>query len=327
MKKNILVTSSAGFIGFHLSKRFLDMGHTVIGIDNMNDYYSVSLKEDRNSILTEFNNYKFYRDDINDEKKLNSILEETKPDIVVHLAAQAGVRYSIENPGTFVKDNIDAFVVLLESCKKNNVRNFIYASSSSVYGNSDEFPLSELHRTDTPLSLYGASKKCNEVIAHVYHNLFDFNAIGLRFFTVYGPWGRPDMALYKFADCIRNGKPLPIYNHGKHERSFTYIDDIVESIYRLTEIHCSDTDKGNHINKIFNIGGASPTNLMEYVRILERHMGVDAIIEFLPFQIGDVEKTDADVSLLESEVNFRPSTSIDKGIKSFVDWYKSYYDA
>ena len=321
---NILITGSAGFIGFHLSKKYLDSNHSVFGVDNMNDYYSVKLKEDRNLILGKYDNYSFYNNDINEAQQLNSIIEKVNPDLIVHLAAQAGVRYSIDNPKVFVKDNIEAFVTLLEACKKNDVKNLIYASSSSVYGDSNQFPLSESHRTDSPLSLYGASKKCNEIMAYVYHNLFDLNTIGLRFFTVYGPWGRPDMALYKFADCIRMGTSLPVYNKGKHERSFTYIDDIVDSIYKLAKTNFFSS-KNNCINKVFNIGGSSPTNLMDYIQTLEKHMNKKAIIKFLPFQMGDVEKTDADISLLESEVNYKPSTDIDNGIKAFVDWYKAYY--
>ena len=327
MKNKILVTGSAGFIGFHLSKKYLENGYNVIGIDNMNDYYSVKLKEDRNKILNQFSNYKFYNSDINDTEQTENIFSNNKPDFIIHLAAQAGVRYSIENPDIFVKDNIKAFVSILEICKKFNVKDFLYASSSSVYGDAVEFPLNESQGTDSPLSLYGASKKCNEVIAHVYYKLFGFRAIGLRFFTVYGPWGRPDMALYKFADCIRKDISLPVYNHGKHERSFTYIDDIVHSIYKLSDKYFLDTKLDNGINKIFNIGGAAPTKLLDYISILEKCMNKKATIEYLPFQIGDVEKTDSDCSELQQTIDFVPNTKISEGIKEFVDWYESYYDS
>jgi len=324
--RKILITGSSGFIGFHLSKKFLDFGYSVSGIDNMNNYYSKQLKEDRNSILKRHENYVFFKSDINDSEALHNILSQEKPDLVVHLAAQAGVRYSIDNPHVFVRDNIGGFVTLLEACNKNQIKNLLYASSSSVYGNANKFPISEDNVTDKPLSLYGASKKCNEILAYVYNNLFNFNSIGLRFFTVYGPWGRPDMALYKFADCIREGRPLPVYNKGNHERSFTYIDDITDSIFRLSDTYFFNSKEKNSINKIFNIGGAYPTKLMDYINVLEKYMGKEAIIELLPFQIGDVKKTDADISYLESEINFKPKTTIEDGVRSFVDWYKSYYE-
>ena len=322
-KLKILVTGVAGFIGFHLTKRLCDEGHHVIGIDNLNDYYDVQLKRDRLTQLDPYNKsglFKFHKIDIADLSDLEEIFKETKIDIVINLAAQAGVRYSLENPHEYIRSNVQGFMNILECCRYNNVSKLIYASSSSVYGGNTKLPFSELDRVDTPISIYAATKKSNELMAHTYSHLFGLKTIGIRFFTVYGPWGRPDMALYIFTKNIIDGKPLQIFNNGKHSRSFTYIDDIIESIYRLIGIPAGVLKPYS----IFNIGGEDAIELMDYVSAIEDALSLKGRYEFLPMQLGDVEKTEADSKKLEDIIGFSPKTDIKIGINKFVDWFREY---
>ena len=318
------MTGVAGFIGFHLTKRLCDEGHHVIGVDNLNDYYDVQLKRDRLTQLDPYNKsglFKFHKIDIADLSGLEEIFKETEIDIVINLAAQAGVRYSLENPHEYIRSNVQGFMNILECCRHENINRLIYASSSSVYGGNTKLPFSELDRVDTPISIYAASKKSNELMAHTYSHLFGLNTIGLRFFTVYGPWGRPDMALNIFTKNIIEGKPLQIFNNGKHSRSFTYIDDIVESISKLLNV-----DSFENKYSIFNIGGENVIDLMNYVSAIEDALSLKGSYEFLPMQLGDVEKTEADSKKLEDIIGFLPKTNIKTGIKKFVDWYRKYYD-
>ena len=323
-KLNILVTGAAGFIGFHLTKRLCDEGHYVIGVDNLNDYYDVQLKKDRLAELDPYNKsglFKFHKMDIADLSDLEGIFNETKIDIVINLAAQAGVRYSLENPHEYIRSNVQGFMNILECCRHNNVSKLIYASSSSVYGGNVKLPFSESDRVDNPVSIYAASKRSNELMAHTYSHLFGLNTIGLRFFTVYGPWGRPDMALNIFTKNIIEGKPLQIFNNGKHSRSFTYIDDIVESISKLLNV-----DSFENKYSIFNIGGENAIDLMNYVSVIEGALSLMGTYDFLPMQLGDVKKTEADLQNLRKVIDFAPKTNIKTGIKKFVDWYRKYYD-
>ena len=324
MNKNILVTGVAGFIGFHLTKRLCEEGHHVVGIDNLNDYYDVQLKRDRLTQLDPYNKsslFEFHKMDIADLSDLEKIFKETKIDIVINLAAQAGVRYSLENPHEYIRSNVQGFMNILECCRHNNVSKLIYASSSSVYGGNAKLPFSESDRVDNPVSMYAASKRSNELMAHTYSHLFGLNTIGLRFFTVYGPWGRPDMALNIFTKNIIEGKPLQIFNNGKHSRSFTYIDDIVESISKLLNV-----DSFENKYSIFNIGGENAIDLMNYVSVIEGALSLKGTYDFLPMQLGDVEKTEADLQNLRKVIDFAPKTNIKTGIKKFVDWYRKYYD-
>ncbi len=337
---NILVTGSGGFIGFHLTRRLLKEGYKVVGIDNLNSYYSQELKKSRIEILlqeSKKNNSYFNLENINleDEKSINKIFKEFKPEVVVNLAAQAGVRYSIENPKTYIQSNILGFANILESCRHNDVKNLIYASSSSVYGGNTKSPFSEKEGTNHPISLYAASKKSNELMAHSYSHLFNIPTTGLRFFTVYGPWGRPDMALFLFTKAIFAKEPINIFNNGLMIRDFTYIDDVIESVFRLIKKPSIPNLKFNKDYpdpstswapyRIFNVGNSRPINLMEYISELEEIIGIKAIKNYLPMQAGDVEKTEADVSQLENWINFRPKVSIKEGISNFVKWYKNYY--
>ena len=327
-KLKILLTGVAGFIGFHLTKRLCEEGHEVIGIDNLNDYYSVQLKKDRLQQLDKFMQlglFEFYKLDIVDLAKLKTIFIDNKIDIIINLAAQAGVRYSLENPHEYIRTNIQGFMNILECCRYNNIRNLIYASSSSVYGSNTKLPFSESDRVDSPVSIYAASKKSNELMAHTYSHLFGLNSIGLRFFTVYGPWGRPDMALFKFTKKILEKSPIPLYNHGRHRRSFTYIDDIIESMIRLID-KTQGSGEGKKYSQIYNIGGEDSIELMDYIHEIEVVLGEQAIYENLPLQLGDVVSTEADSIRLEDEVGFSPSTSIQDGIQAFVDWYKEYFN-
>ena len=322
-KLKILVTGVAGFIGFHLTKRLCDEGHYVVGVDNLNDYYDVQLKKDRLAeldVFIESELFDFQKIDIADLSDLEAIFNETKSDIVINLAAQAGVRYSLENPHEYIRSNVQGFMNVLECCRHNNVRKLIYASSSSVYGGNTKLPFSESDRVDNPVSIYAASKKSNELMAHTYSHLFGLNTIGLRFFTVYGPWGRPDMALNIFTKNIIEGKPLQIFNNGKHSRSFTYIDDIVESILKLLNIDCFDNKYS-----IFNIGGENAIDLMDYISVIEDALSLKGMYEFLPMQLGDVEKTVSDSKKLEDIIGFSPKTDIKIGINKFVDWFRLYY--
>jgi len=322
-KLKILVTGVAGFIGFHLTKKLCDEGYHVIGVDNLNDYYDVQLKKDRLAqldIFIESGLFEFQKIDIADLADLEGIFNVTKIGIVINLAAQAGVRYSLENPHEYIRSNIQGFMNVLECCRYNNVGKLIYASSSSVYGGNKKLPFSESDEVDSPVSIYAASKKSNELMAHTYSHLFGIKTIGIRFFTVYGPWGRPDMALYIFTKNIIDGKPLQIFNNGKHSRSFTYIDDIIESIYRLIGI----PEGVLKPYSIFNIGGENAVQLMDYIFAIEDSLSLKGKYEFLPMQLGDVEKTVADLQKLEDIIGFSPKTDIKIGIDKFVDWFREY---
>ena len=322
-KLKILVTGVAGFIGFHLTKRLCDEGYYVIGVDNLNDYYDVQLKKDRLAqldVFIESGLFSFQKIDIADLSDLEAIFIETKIDIVINMAAQAGVRYSLENPHEYIRSNVQGFMNILECCRHNNVSKLIYASSSSVYGGNAKLPFSESDRVDNPVSIYAASKKSNELMAHTYSHLFGLNTIGLRFFTAYGPWGRPDMALNIFTKNIIEGKPLQIFNNGKHSRSFTYIDDIVESISKLLNV-----DSFDNKYSIFNIGGENAIDLMDYISMIEDALSLKGTYDFLPMQLGDVEKTEADSNSLSKIIDFSPKTDIKFGIKEFVNWYTNYY--
>ena len=314
--KKILVTGAAGFIGFHVSKRLVKENYEVYGIDSINDYYSVSLKNDRLDILKTKNNFKFSKIDISNHDDLSEVFNDFKPEIVLNLAAQAGVRYSLENPFAYVNSNLIGFVNIIELCRRNKVEGLIYASSSSVYGDNKKIPFDVKDRVDTPISIYGASKRANELIAHSYSHLFNLNTTGLRFFTVYGPWGRPDMAMYIFADKISSGKPIQVYNNGNMKRDFTYIDDIVSGIKSSIE--------KNYPCEIFNLGNSRSENLMDVVRKVEENLNMSAEIEYLPMQPGDVASTYADIKKSEKMLNYKPTTNVDKGIKEFISWYKEY---
>jgi UDP-glucuronate 4-epimerase len=331
----ILITGSAGFIGYHLSKKILEQGIRVIGIDNLNDYYDVSLKEIRNKNLLEYELFDFIKCDINNKEVLFNIFEKLKPEIVINLAAQAGVRYSIENPLAYVDSNLLGFMNVLEACRQNPVKHFVYASSSSVYGGNTKIPFSTEDSVNHPVSLYAATKKSNELLAHSYSFLYNIPTTGLRFFTVYGPYGRPDMAYYSFTKNIIEGKSIKVFNHGQMERDFTYIDDIVESMIKLIDLPPQSNNKWNEVNgkqseskapyKIYNIGNNNPVKLMDFIEILEKHLGKKAEKIYMDMQPGDVLKTYADVSDLEQAINFKPSTTLNLGLKQFVKWYKEYY--
>lgn len=330
----VLVTGAAGFIGYHLSKRLLNEGYQVIGVDNLNDYYDVNLKISRMELL-ENNNFIFEKINLEDREELYKVFENHKPEIVVNLAAQAGVRYSLENPHAYIDSNIVGFTNILEACRHNEVGHLIYASSSSVYGANTNLPFSVHDNIDHPVSLYAATKKANELMAHTYSHLYNLPTTGLRFFTVYGPWGRPDMALFLFTKAILNGEPIKVFNNGNMMRDFTYVDDIVESIFRLTqkkpepnlEWDGNNPDPGTSYApyKVYNIGNNSPVNLMEFIDAIEEKLGIEAKKEFLPLQAGDVPQTYANVEDLYRDINFKPQTSIKEGISNFIDWYKEYY--
>ena len=319
-KKNILVTGCAGFVGFHLTKRLSENNYNIIGIDNLNDYYDVAIKESRLDILSNNNQFVFYKVDLCNTSELSKIFKNNNIDFIIHLAAQAGVRYSLENPNAYIDSNIIGFMNILGECKKYNL-NIIYASSSSVYGDSKQFPLSEEEICKKPLSLYGASKLFNELTAYSYSHLYNISSIGLRFFTVYGPWGRPDMALFKFTKNIIENKKIDVYNKGNHSRSFTYIDDIVDAIESLLENYISK----NNFYDVLNIGGEKSISLMDFIKTIENKLGLKAKINFMPKQLGDVEKTESDCSKITSLVNYKPKVSIEDGISNFIDWYKEYY--
>ena len=341
----ILITGAAGFIGFHLCSKLIKNGFEVIGFDNINDYYSQELKRDRLKILEKTalkhkGEFKFIKGDLAKKNDLQMVFDneffDSKISLVVNLAAQAGVRYSIDNPSAYIDSNLVGFSNILEQSRINNVDHFIYASSSSVYGGNKKLPFKELHSVDHPISLYAATKKSNELLAHTYSHLFELPTTGLRFFTVYGPWGRPDMALFKFTKLISDNKPISVYNHGNMIRDFTYIDDVIESILRLLNKPPKLDRNFDYENptpneswapyKIFNIGNSKPTNLTDYINSIEKHLGKKPKIIFEDLQPGDVEATYAETSSLEKWINFKPNTSIDEGIKNFVDWYKDYYD-
>tara|TARA_Y100000591_G_C21826723_1_gene697109 strand:- start:796 stop:1758 length:963 start_codon:yes stop_codon:yes gene_type:complete len=313
--KSILVTGSSGFIGMHLCKSLLDDKYRVFGIDNMNDYYNPLLKEARLRVLEKYQGFVFRKGDISDLKFLNLVFEEATPDIVVNLAAQAGVRYSIKYPHEYMKSNILGFMNVLEACKKEKVKGLVYASSSSVYGGNFKIPFSETDRTDSPYSIYAASKKANELMAHSYSHLYGLNTTGLRFFTVYGPWGRPDMAIYRFTDRILNEKKISVYNNGKMKRDFTFIDDII--------IGLKNAIKKNYRCEVFNLGNNKSENLMDLIGCIEKTLKKPAKIDFLKMQLGDVKNTFADIEHSKKMLNFNPSTSIQEGIPKFIDWFIS----
>ena len=321
----VLVTGVAGFIGMHVAQRLLENGCQVVGIDNLNDYYDIELKKARLSQLNcKSYNFIFEKIDINETEKISNFFKKNKFELVIHLAAQAGVRYSIENPHIYIDTNIKGFLNILESCKNQNINNLIYASSSSVYGNNSDTDFKELDDTNEPISLYGATKKSNELMAFAYSNLYKINVIGLRFFTVYGPWGRPDMALFKFTNAILQNNPIHIYNNGKMIRDFTYINDVVESISRIV-IKIKDKSLNNINHNIYNIGSQNPIPLMDCITVLEQVIGKLAKKKFIPAQLGDVIRTSSNSSKLYNWIDYKPQTEIKEGIKNFVNWFKDYY--
>ena len=331
----MLVTGSAGFIGSALTLRLLERGDVVIGIDNHNDYYDPAIKEAR---LARFDNqphYKHFRIDLADRQAIEDCFAMHKPERVVNLAAQAGVRYSIENPLAYINSNIVGFAHILEGCRHHGVEHLVYASSSSVYGANTNMPFSIHQNVDHPLSLYAASKKSNELMAHTYSHLYKLPTTGLRFFTVYGPWGRPDMALFKFTKAIIAGEPIQVFNNGKHRRDFTYVDDIVEGIFRILDRPASSNPNWNGAQpdpgtstapwRVYNIGNNSPVDLMDYIAAIEKALGKKAEVQYLPLQDGDVPNTYADVDDLVAQFNYKPTTPVEAGIARFVDWYRGYF--
>lgn len=331
----VLVTGAAGFIGFHAARALLDRGDDVIGFDNLNDYYDVGLKEARLAELAPYESFTFAKGDLADKDAVESVFAEHRPERVIHLGAQAGVRYSLTHPDAYVASNLVGFVNILEACRHGNVDHLVYASSSSVYGANTETPFSVHHNVDHPLSLYAATKKSNELSAHVYAHLFGLPVTGLRFFTVYGPWGRPDMALFKFVKRILADEPIDVYNQGHHARDFTYIDDIVEAVVRVSDRVPTPNPEwsGDHPDpgtssapyRLYNIGNHSPVQLMDFIGAIEAALGREAKKNFLPLQPGDVPETFADVTDLTADVGFSPDTSIEDGIARFVAWYRDYY--
>lgn len=335
---NYLVTGAAGFIGFHLCKRLLDDGNSVVGIDNLNDYYDVNLKFARLAILQQFSNFNFYKTDIADLPGMESIFSRHSNlafDVVINLAAQPGVRYSLKNPHSYINSNIVGFTNVLECCRHNKVKHFVFASSSSIYGMNNKIPFSVSDNVDHPVSLYAASKKANELMAHTYAHLYGLPCTGLRFFTAYGPWGRPDMAYFSFTKAIMEGTPIDVFNFGKMKRDFTYIDDIVEGVVRVMnkipqpnpEWDRKNPDPGSSYApyKLYNIGNNNPVELIKFIEILETNIGKKAQKNMLPMQQGDVPITYANVDDLMNDVGFKPSTTLENGIQRFVEWYKSYY--
>jgi UDP-glucuronate 4-epimerase len=346
----ILVTGAAGFIGFHLVKRLVDEGHRVVGLDNINDYYNVELKYSRLQELgiskqhikpnvlipsTENEHFSFTKTNLEEGDYLSQLFKENRFDVVCHLAAQAGVRYSIENPLAYINSNVVGFTNILECCKSYPVQHLVYASSSSVYGLNAQIPFATNQHTDHPVSLYAATKKSNELLAHVYSHLYKIPTTGLRFFTVYGPWGRPDMAYFSFTNAILDGKPIKVFNGGEMRRDFTYIDDVIEGVLKVllkpasSDPNWMDThpvpDSSSAPYRIYNIGNNKPVNLLYFINLLEKELGVEAVKQMMPMQPGDVHVTYADVSALENDFNYQPSILIEDGIRQFVHWYKAYY--
>jgi UDP-glucuronate 4-epimerase len=331
----ILVTGAAGFIGFHTSKKLLDRGNTVVGLDNFNDYYDVALKEGRAEMLADYDKFKLVRIDLADRSAMEALFAEEKFDKVINLAAQAGVRYSIENPHSYIDSNIVGFMNILEGCRHNDVKHLVYASSSSVYGANTTMPFSVHQNVDHPLALYGATKKANELMAHTYSNLYNLPTTGLRFFTVYGPYGRPDMALFLFTKNIIEDKPIDVFNFGKHRRDFTYIDDIVEGVVRTMDHTAEPNEDWDPANpdpgtskapyRLYNIGNQQPVELMDYIGAIEETLGKKAEMNLLPLQPGDVPDTWADTESLANDVGYQPSTPIEVGVKNFVEWYLEFY--
>jgi UDP-glucuronate 4-epimerase len=334
-KNNILITGAAGFIGFHLSKKLLGLGYSVTGIDNLNEYYDVNLKHSRLNQLKSIPGFTFEQMDLTNKKRIDELFQKSKFKYVVNLAAQAGVRYSLTNPYAYLESNLHGFLNILEACRYNKTEHLVYASSSSVYGANKNMPFSVHHNVDHPISLYAASKKSNELMAHTYSALYNLPTTGLRFFTVYGPYGRPDMALFIFTKAILEGKPIDVYNHGKMKRDFTYIDDIVEGITRLIPNIAKSNSAWNGANpdaatsfapyRLYNIGNNKPVELLRFIEVIEEKLGKKAIKNLLPLQEGDVPETFADVDALIRDVDFKPATSIEVGIERFINWYTDYY--
>lgn len=338
----ILVTGAAGFIGFHVSKKLLALGHLVVGLDNINNYYDVGLKFARltelgvdKSLAEKFNvlvesekktpNFKFIRMHLEDRDALPRLFETEKFDMVCNLAAQAGVRYSLENPEAYIDSNVVGFLNILECCRNHNIKHLVYASSSSVYGLNKKIPFETSDNVDYPISLYAATKKSNELMAHTYSHLYGFSTTGLRFFTVYGPWGRPDMAMFLFTDAMIKGKPIKVFNNGKMERDFTYVDDIVEGVIRILEKDASSRKTTQQSYKIYNIGNNNSVKLLDFIKAIEKSLGIVAKKEMLPMQPGDVSETWANVDDLIKDYDYSPSTPVEEGVQKFVSWYKKYY--
>ena len=329
---HVMITGVAGFIGASLALRLLERGDMVTGIDNLNDYYEVSLKEARLARLMPSKQFSFFKADISDPEAMQNLFSENRFGAVVNLAAQAGVRYSIENPAAYIDANLVGFGHILEGCRHSGVGHLVYASSSSVYGSNSKLPFSEKDNVDHPISLYAASKKANELMAHAYSHLYAIPATGLRFFTVYGPWGRPDMALFKFTRGILGDEPIPVFNRGEMVRDFTYVDDIVEGVIRVIDQPAEKADRSDEPDRsatapwrVYNIGNSQPVPLMDYIGALEEALGKRAKLDLLPMQDGDVYATEADVAALEAQFDYRPRISAAEGVKRFVDWYRSYY--
>jgi len=336
MPHTILITGVAGFIGFHLTTRLLSEGHRVVGFDNLNDYYDPTIKHARLSHLAPHQNFSFHKLDLADQSSVTQLFANTKPDIVVHLAAQAGVRYSLTHPHAYTESNITGFLNILESCRAHKPAHLIYASSSSVYGGNTKLPFAETDPVDHPISLYAATKKANELMAHTYAHLYGIPCTGLRFFTVYGPWGRPDMALFKFVKAAFEGTTIDVYNHGDMQRDFTYVDDIVDGIVRLMPLSPLSQERdsppfkggvggGQAPATVYNIGNNNPEQLMELIRVIEIETGRTIAKNMLPMQPGDVPATYADISRLNTATGFTPRTGIKDGVRAFVQWYKQYY--
>ena len=331
---NVLVTGTAGFIGYHVARMLLERGDTVTGLDNVNDYYDVALKEARLARLEPYERYTFERVDLADRAEMERVFSDGF-DRVIHLAAQAGVRYSIENPHTYIDSNVVGFMNILEGCRHNGIEHLTFASTSSVYGANTSMPFSESQNVDHPLAIYAATKKSNELMAHSYAHLFRLPVTGLRFFTVYGPWGRPDMALFKFTRAILAGEPIEVYNYGHHKRDFTYIDDIAQGVVRASD-HTAEPDPGWDSDRpdpatsdapyrIYNIGNNEPVDLMHYIEVLEKELGRSVEKQLLPMQPGDVPDTWADAGALERDVGYKPDTPVEEGVRRFVAWYREYY--
>ena len=331
----VLLTGSAGFIGMHCVERLLARGDAVVGVDNLNDYYEVSLKEARLARIAGHESFSFHRVSVEDRNAMASLFAEEKPDRVIHLAAQAGVRYSLENPHAYIDANLQGFVNILEGCRHNNIEHLVYASSSSVYGGNEQMPFSEHHSVDHPVSLYAATKKANELMAHTYSHLYGLPTTGLRFFTVYGPWGRPDMALFMFTRAMLAGDTINVFNSGRMVRDFTYIDDIVEGVIRVLDKVAEPNPDFDPLQpdpqtsaapfRVFNIGNGNPTPLMDYIGALEAALGITAKKNMMPMQPGDVPATSADTSELFKWVGFAPDTDVRDGVKRFVEWYLAYH--
>ena len=335
MKEKVLITGAAGFIGFHLAQKLHALGYAVVGLDNLNDYYDVGLKEARLAKLEPLDSFSFHKIDLEDKERVDALFAAEKFDYVVNLAAQAGVRYSLENPYAYINANVTGFLNILEACRHHPVKHLVYASSSSVYGANTRMPFSTHHTVDHPVSLYAATKKSNELMAHTYSHLYDIPTTGLRFFTVYGPYGRPDMALFLFTKAILDGQPIKVFNNGEMRRDFTYVDDIVEGVARLLP-HVAQPDpqwSGDNPDtassyapyRIYNIGNNSPVKLLDFVEAIEESLGKQAEKVFMPLQDGDVPATYADVEDLMQAVDFKPSTDLKVGVQRFVDWYRDYY--